>query len=59
MNSFYDEMIPDTVDLAAGDTLTGDLVFEISEDVKEVLLDYEEFWSDGSTGNTNWFDLSL
>ena len=48
MNSFYDEMIPDTVDLAAGDTLTGDLVFEISEDVKEVLDVYKRQASYGT-----------
>ncbi len=58
-NSFYDEMIPDFSNLDAGDTLTGDLVFEIGEDIKEVLIDYEEFWSDGSTGNTNWIVLKL
>lgn len=59
MNSFYDEMIPDEFNLKAGETVTGDLVFEVNEDVSEVLIDYEEFWSDGSTGSTNWFDLVL
>lgn len=58
-DSFYDDMIPDSVELEAGDTLTGDLVFEINETIKAVLIDYEEFWADGSTGNTNWFELQL
>lgn len=57
--SFYDDMYPDEIDLAAGKTLTGDLVFVVDTDVDEIVVDYMEFYGDESIGNTNWFDLKL
>ena len=57
--SFYDDMYPDETDLAAGKTLTGDLVFVVDTDVDEIVVDYMEFYGDESIGNTNWVDLKL
>lgn len=58
-DSFYDDMYPDETDLAAGKTLTGDIVFLVDEDVDEIVMDYMEFYGDESIGNTNWVDLKL
>ena len=58
-DSFYDDMYPDETDLAAGKTLTGDLVFLVDSDVDEIVVDYIEFYGDESIGNTNWVDLRL
>ena len=58
-DSFYDDMYPDETELAAGKTLTGDIVFIVDEDVDEIVMDYMEFYGDESIGNTNWVDLKL
>lgn len=59
LSKYYDGMIPDEVELGAGETLKGDLVFEVAKDVEELILDYQEYYEDGSVGNTNWFCLKL
>lgn len=59
MDSFYDKMYPDEKELAAGKTLTGDLVFQVKEDVNELIVDYQVFYQDESTGDTNWVCLKF
>ncbi|MGF6377064.1 hypothetical protein M2140_002146 [Clostridiales Family XIII bacterium PM5-7] len=59
LDAFYDGMYPDGENLAAGKTLTGDIVFEVSADCTELIIDYQEYFGDDSKGNTNWFYIKL
>lgn len=59
MNAFYDGMIADEFNFASGETVTGDIVFEVDKDCETMLVNYEEFYGDGSIGNIYWFELNL
>lgn len=59
MNAFYDDMIPDEFSLAQGESVTGDVIFEVDEDLESMLVNYEEFFGDDSIGNIYWFELKL
>lgn len=50
--SFNDDMYPDDVELAAGDTLSGDLVFEVPSDATDIMVAYDEIWDDDFVGST-------
>jgi len=43
--------------LAAGETKSGTLIFEVDESVEELIVDYVEFFGEDTIGNTNWFDV--
>lgn len=58
-DAFYDGMIADEFSIAPGKTVTGDLVYKVSKKQKTFIVDYEEFYGDGSTGNTFWFEFKL
>lgn len=58
-DAFYDGMLGDEFELGAGESVTGDIVFKVSDSLKNFIVDYEEFYGDGSTGNTFWFEFSL
>lgn len=59
MDAFYDEMLPDEFELAAGKSITGDLVIKVDEDVSEIIIDYESFYGDDFADGTNWVVLKL
>ena len=57
MDSFDAAMYPDEAMLAAGETKSGTLIFEVDESVEELIVDYVEFFGEDTIGNTNWFDV--
>ena len=57
--SFYDGMFPDDTQLAAGESITGDVVFEVPMDAENVSVIYEEYFSDDTTGDIYKVDVSL
>lgn len=59
LDAFYDGMIPDTVKFAPGQTLSGDIVYEVDKNLDKLIVDYDEVYGDESTGNAYWFELKL
>lgn len=57
MDSFDAAMYPDEAMLAAGETKSGTLIFEVDKSVEELIVDYVEFFGEDTIGNTNWFDV--
>ena len=49
--SFFDEMYPDEMDLADGESIRGKLVYEIPADATDIMIGYTEIWDDDFEGN--------
>lgn len=54
-----DQQLPTYYDLAVYESIKGNLVFEVDEDASEYYLVFEEYYSDGTTGDIYgvWFTL--
>lgn len=59
MDAFYDGMIGDEFTLGVGESVTGDIVFKVDEDIDTIVVDYEEFYGDNSIGNVYWYEIKL
>lgn len=59
MDSFYSEMIADELELQPGQSITGDLVFKVDENLETIVVEYEEIYGDQSIGNIYWYELKL
>lgn len=57
--SFRDDMYPDDVKLASGETLSGLLVFDIPADVDEFTIAYDEIYDDEFVGDTYAVECKL
>lgn len=58
-NAFYEGMMADEFEISPGETVTGDVLYKVPEAQKNLIVDYEEFYGDGSIGNTFWFEFKL
>lgn len=57
--AFTDDMYPDDVELAKGETLSGKLVFEVPADAEDIMVAYDEIWDDDFKGNTYAISIEL
>lgn len=56
---FMDGMYPDEVMLSNGETLTGDLVFEVPADQTTLAISYLEVWDDEFVGDTYLVEFTV